>query len=53
MVRYGLPEEFAGRVDTIIEMNQLSVPELTKILTDSKLSIFRRYEKEFRRLESD
>lgn len=49
LVRYGLPEEFAGRVDTIIEMNQLSVPELTKILTDSKLSIFRRYEKEFRR----
>ena len=48
LVKYGLPEEFAGRIDTIIEMNKLGVKELTQILTDSKLSIFRRYEKELK-----
>ena len=50
LVKYGLPEEFAGRIDTIIEMNSLGTSELTKILTDSKLSIFRRYEEEFKSL---
>lgn len=47
LIKYGIPEEFAGRIDTIIEMNSLGIPELTRILTDSKLSIFRNYEEEF------
>ena len=50
LVRYGLPEEFVGRIDTIIEMNKLAEKELVQILKQSKLSIFRTYEKELKRI---
>lgn len=50
LIKYGLPEEFSGRIDTIIEMNSLGITELVRILTDAKGSIFRRYESEFEKL---
>lgn len=50
LVKYGLPEEFVGRVDTIVEMNNLGHQELVEILRKSKLSIFRRYIEEFKRV---
>ena len=50
LVKYGLPEEFVGRIDTIIEMNNLGKNELAQILTHSKLSIFRKYEIELNML---
>ena len=50
LVKYGLPEEFVGRIDTIVEMNTLGYQELVQILTQSKLSIFGRYEKELKRI---
>ena len=50
LVKYGLPEEFVGRIDTIVEMNNLGEKEFAKILTSSKLSIFRKYEKELKRI---
>jgi len=49
LVKYGLPEEFVGRIDTIVEMNDLGYKELVQILKQSKLSIFRRYEIELKR----
>ena len=48
LVKYGFPEEFVGRIGTIVEMNELGVNELVSILKNSKLSIFRRYQKELR-----
>lgn len=48
LVKYGMPEEFVGRIDTIIEMNKLTKQDLTLILKKSELSIFRRYQKELR-----
>lgn len=50
LVKYGLPEEFVGRIDTIVEMNNLGYQELVQILKQSKLSIFRRYKTELKRL---
>lgn len=50
LVKYGMPEEFVGRIDTIIEMNSLGVNELTTIIQKSKLSIFKRYKKELKRV---
>ena len=49
LVKYGLTEEFVGRIDTIVEMNKLTEENLQEILKTSKLSIFRRYESELRR----
>lgn len=49
LVKYGMPEEFVGRIDTIVEMNKLTKENLTSILKDSKLSIFRRYQTELKR----
>ena len=46
LVEYGMPEEFVGRIDTIIEMNKLNKENLVTILKTSKLSIFRIYETE-------
>lgn len=46
LVEYGMPEEFVGRIDTIIEMNKLNKENLVTILKTSKLSIFRIYEAE-------
>lgn len=48
LVEYGMPEEFVGRVDTIIEMNKLTKQDLATILRKSKLSIFRRYQAELK-----
>lgn len=48
LVKYGMPEEFVGRIDTIIEMNKLTKQDLTLILRKSKLSIFKRYQAELR-----
>lgn len=57
LVTYGMPEEFVGRIDTIIEMNKLTKEDLALILKNSKLSIFRKYQAELRkrgiRLEYD
>ena len=50
LVNYGLPEEFIGRIGTIIEMNKLTVDDLALILKKSKLSIFRQYQKELKRM---
>jgi ATP-dependent Clp protease ATP-binding subunit ClpX len=46
LVEYGMPEEFVGRIDTIIEMNKLTKEDLSLILRKSKLSIFKRYQRE-------
>lgn len=46
LVEYGMPEEFVGRIDTIIEMNKLNKENLVTILEASRLSIFRIYEAE-------
>lgn len=50
LVKYGMPEEFVGRIDTIIEMNKLTKEDLTLILKRSKLSIYRKYQKELKKL---
>lgn len=48
LIKYGLPEEFVGRIGTIVEMNKLGEKELASILRESNLSIFRRYQKELK-----
>ena len=48
LVKYGMPEEFVGRIDTIVEMNKLTKTDLAKILRKSRLSIFRRYQTELK-----
>ena len=45
LIEYGMPIEFAGRIDTIVEFEQLTKESLSQIAKDSKLSIFRKYEK--------
>lgn len=50
LVKYGLIDEFVGRIDTIIEMNQLTKENLVDILKTSKLSIFRKYKNELKKL---
>lgn len=49
LVEYGMPEEFVGRIDTIVEMNPLTKQDLVQILKRSRLSIFRRYQNELRK----
>ncbi len=49
LVNYGMPEEFVGRIDTIIEMNKLTKQDLSLILRKSELSIFRRYQSELKK----
>ena len=49
LAKYGMPEEFVGRIDTIVEMNQLTKGDLALILKKSKISIFRKYEIELRK----
>ena len=46
LIEYGMPEEFVGRIDTIIEMNELSQESLALILKKSKLSILKKYQSE-------
>ena len=48
LVAYGMPEEFVGRIDTIVEMNELNKENLALILKKSKLSIFRKYQRALR-----
>ncbi len=48
LVKYGMTEEFVGRIDTIIEMNKLTKQDLALILKKSELSIFRKYQEELR-----
>ena len=48
LIKYGLPEEFVGRISTIVEMNKLTKQDLASILRNSKLSIFRAYQRELR-----
>ena len=43
-----MPEEFIGRIDTIVEMNELNKENLALILKKSKLSIFRKYQSALR-----
>ena len=50
LIDYGMPEEFVGRIDTIVEMNRLTVDDLEQILKHSKLSIMKAYIKELRKL---
>ena len=47
LIEFGLPTEFVGRIDTIVEYDKLSKEMLAKIARESKLSIFRKYEKYF------
>lgn len=47
LIEYGLPVEFAGRIDTIVEYKRLSVESLEKIARESKLSAFKKYESYF------
>lgn len=49
-IEYGFPEEFMGRIDTIIEMNDLSKESLALLLKKSNLSIFKRYRDELKRV---
>lgn len=49
LIEYGFPEEFCGRIDTIIEMNKLTKNDLSEILKKSRLSIFERYKKELKK----
>lgn len=37
LIEYGFPEEFVGRIDTIVQMNELSESVLVQILETSKL----------------
>lgn len=48
LVKYGMPEEFVGRIDTIIEMNKLTKQDLALILKKSKLSVFGKYVEELK-----
>lgn len=48
--KYGMPKEFIGRIDTIVEMNNLTKEDLVSILKSSRLSIFSRYKKELKAL---
>lgn len=49
LIKYGLPAEFVGRLDTIIEYKGLTQKDLVNILKRSKLSIFKSYEQQFRK----
>lgn len=49
LIEFGMPEEFVGRIDTIVQMNDLNEADLTKILMKSDLSIFMRYRSELAR----
>lgn len=46
LIEYGMPEEFVGRIDTIVEMNKLTKENLVDILKFSRLSVFKNYQYE-------
>lgn len=43
LIDYGLPEEFVGRIDTIVQMNELSEDVLVEILETSRGSVLKAY----------
>lgn len=43
LIDYGLPEEFVGRIDTIVQMNDLTEDVLVEILAKSRASALRAY----------
>lgn len=45
LISYGMPDEFVGRIDTIVDMEDLKKDVLIAILSQSKLSIFKKYQK--------
>lgn len=48
LIEYGMPTEFIGRITNIYETNNLDESNLVKILTNSKGSIFKKYEAIFK-----
>lgn len=48
LVDYGFPEEFVGRIDTIVQLNELSEEVLIEILKNSQNSVFRKYQKQLK-----
>ena len=44
LIKYGLIPEFVGRIGNIVELEKLTVKELAKIITDSKISPFLQYQ---------
>lgn len=49
LIKFGLSEEFMGRIDTIVEMNKLYKNDLVQILKRSRLSIFSKYINELKK----
>ena len=47
LIKYGLIPEFVGRIGNIVELEKLTVKELAKIITDSKISPYLQYQKIF------
>ena len=45
LIKYGLIPEFVGRIGNIIELEKLTVKELSQIITDSNISPFLQYKK--------
>ena len=43
LIKYGLIPEFVGRIGNIVELNKLTVNELSKIITESFISPFLQY----------
>lgn len=48
-IEFGMPPEFVGRINTIVELNKLSEDILVQILKKSKISPIKIYRKELRR----
>ena len=49
LIDYGFTDEFVGRIDTIVQLNELSEEVLADILKNSRESIFRKYRKELQK----
>ena len=50
LVEYGMPEEFVGRISTIVELNKLSEDDLVQILKRSRISILKTYKNELKKM---
>lgn len=50
LVEYGMPEEFVGRISTIVELNTLSEDDLIQILKRSRISILKTYKNELKKM---
>ena len=44
LIKYGLIPEFVGRIGNIVELEKLTVEELARIITDSKISPYLQYQ---------